>query len=773
MALDNYRIIETIHQSRRFILYKAERLQDGKQVLIKTQDPAQLQDKALSESLIREAGASVHLEHPHIRKGLDCFSEGLSQYLVAEYAPGLSLIEYLRQNSENITYNQGLVWARDLLHALIYAAGRDVWHYNLNPYNLIINAASELKVIGFGKNRDAWKHSEGNFNYRYPILYVAPEIFKTSNPHPNSDIYSWAVVLYQILCKELPWRLDSFVGPDEQKMQSFSRGVTLPSAEKVPDGLYSVLLACLKLDPDQRIKDFAELLDTLQQEVPDLDWSYHEPAEEVVQVPAPEPELAEADGEALDEAEVPATEPIEPDIEDLSPEISFAEESTPELRAEDEPEDELLPEPSIPEILATESEIEPEITELPQESPAPIPEDPKEPDIQDDLAWPVIQDEPTIPLPPTEEEEEVEEPAQPSELPEAKPEEVPEPKSAAPVETPKQTAAPLSPPLEKPAAPTIPKPIPQTTYYEKKPETSVETQKDLGTMRKRFLILMILSVIILSYVLIQHFVFRRKPKFKTTETEEAVNLNDIDLSTLAENLPLEMLWVPSDTLIMGSISPEAKDNEFPLLTIKLAGFMISPLEITQEQWNMVYPTNPSLYIGAKLPVDNVSFYDAIEYCNAKSLKDGLTPAYDYHGTDIVCDFDADGYRLPTEAEWELAAKAGKGKNFQLYSGSDDPDEVGWYSENSSGRSKAVGSKKPNSLKIYDLSGNVYEWVWNWYAPYSYRTGNLFSGPQDGTDKVIRGGSWYHNTERMRTTAREYVKPYVKAGYIGFRVVRSR
>lgn len=74
MALDNYRIIETIHQSRRFILYKAERLQDGKQVLIKTQDPAQLQDKALSESLIREARASMHLEHPHIRKGLDGFS---------------------------------------------------------------------------------------------------------------------------------------------------------------------------------------------------------------------------------------------------------------------------------------------------------------------------------------------------------------------------------------------------------------------------------------------------------------------------------------------------------------------------------------------------------------------------------------------------------------------------------------------------------------------------------------------------------------------------
>jgi formylglycine-generating enzyme len=242
---------------------------------------------------------------------------------------------------------------------------------------------------------------------------------------------------------------------------------------------------------------------------------------------------------------------------------------------------------------------------------------------------------------------------------------------------------------------------------------------------------------------------------------------------LIENIPLEMVWVPSDTLIMGSISPEADDDEFPLLTIPLKGFMISPTEITQQQWNMVYSSNPSLYQGAELPVENVSFYDVIEYCNAKSLIDGLTPVYDYRGTEIICDFDADGYRLPTEAEWEFAAKAGIGKNFMLYSGSDDPDEIGWFSENSLARSHIVAGKEPNALDLYDMSGNVYEWVWNWYAPYSYRIGNLYSGPINGTDKVIRGGSWYHNADHLRTTSRDYVKPYVKTGFIGFRVVRSR
>lgn len=776
MALDDFRIIETIHQSRRFILYKAERLKDKKQVLIKTQAPAQKGDQKLSESLKSEAEAAMQLAHPHIRKALDYLSEG--QYLIAEYAPGLALIEYLNQNSENVTLHQCLIWARDLLHALIYAAKKDIRHHNLNPYNIIINAASELKVIGFGKNRDAWKHSEGSFNSPYPMLYVAPEIFKTSNPHPNSDIYSWAVVLYQTLCRELPWRLDSFIGPDEQKLQSFSRGVTLPDAQKVPDGLYSVLLACLKLDPCERVQDYDELLDILQQEVRDIDWSYHEPVEEVLMLPTPEPEpeLPEADEEAAIEPEISQIEPLETEPEDILAELSSAEDDTPELTLEAIAEEDIQPEPLITESPETETEIdiEPEITEFTQESEAIIPEQLPEPDIQDDPEQPEQQDESTIAQPSTKEEGKADAGiAEPSEPPETKQEEAPEPKIAEGEESPKPAEAPASPPSEIKEAPLSQKPIPQSKYTDKKPEPYPDRPQELGTMRKSFIVLMILSIIILSYVLIQRFAFQHKPKFELTEDEEPVDIQDLGLPVLAENIPLDMLWVPSDTLIMGSISPEADNDEFPLLTIKLNGFMISPREITQEQWNMVYATNPSLNIGANLPVTNVSFYDVIEYCNAKSEKDGLTPAYYYQGTEISCDFEADGYRLPTEAEWELAAKAGIGKNFKLYSGSDDPDEIGWYAENSLARSQIVGSKKPNSLKLYDMSGNVYEWVWNWYAPYSYRIGNLYSGPIDGTDKVIRGGSWYHNADRMRTTSREYVKPFVKTGFIGFRVVRSR
>ncbi len=104
--------------------------------------------------------------------------------------------------------------------------------------------------------------------------------------------------------------------------------------------------------------------------------------------------------------------------------------------------------------------------------------------------------------------------------------------------------------------------------------------------------------------------------------------------------------VPADTLVMGSINPEAHDNEFPLIIVPMSSFMISKTEITQAQWNRVYDANPSQFKGPDLPVENVSFYDAVEFCNAKSLKDGLKPCYDYAGSDIICDFKPMGIVCP-------------------------------------------------------------------------------------------------------------------------------
>ena len=174
---------------------------------------------------------------------------------------------------------------------------------------------------------------------------------------------------------------------------------------------------------------------------------------------------------------------------------------------------------------------------------------------------------------------------------------------------------------------------------------------------------------------------------------------------------------------MGSY--DGGDDTKPVHMVTLKSFSIGKYPVTQKEYEEVMGYNPSKFMGQNRPVDYVSWYDAIEYCNKLSEKEGLTPAYtidksrqDYNNTNnddnmkwiVIWNRSANGYRLPTEAEWEYAAKGGKGSpgNFK-YSGSNNINEVAWHKHNSGGTSHDVGTKKPNNLGLYDMSGNVDEW----------------------------------------------------------------
>ncbi|MBP5697634.1 MAG: SUMF1/EgtB/PvdO family nonheme iron enzyme [Treponema sp.] len=145
----------------------------------------------------------------------------------------------------------------------------------------------------------------------------------------------------------------------------------------------------------------------------------------------------------------------------------------------------------------------------------------------------------------------------------------------------------------------------------------------------------------------------------------------------------------------------------------IRSFEIGKYLVTQELYESVIGNNPSYHKGKFLPVETVSWFDAIEFCNVLSKKDGLMPYYTgTKGTSIECDFSANGYRLPTNDEWEFAARGGNKSKGYKYSGSDNIDEVAWYSKTSGKETHEVGMKKPNELGIYDMSGNVCEWVWD-------------------------------------------------------------
>lgn len=214
--------------------------------------------------------------------------------------------------------------------------------------------------------------------------------------------------------------------------------------------------------------------------------------------------------------------------------------------------------------------------------------------------------------------------------------------------------------------------------------------------------------------------------------------------------------------------------------VKVDAFLLGSTELTQAQYEAVMAYNPSWFKEAERPVEKVSWFDAVEFCNRLSRLEGLRPAYTIDGTRVQWDRSANGYRLPTEAEWEFAARgAGDGSDFR-YAGSNNVDEVAWYVRNAHDRGRTnldfgthkVATRKPNSLGIYDLSGNVWEWCWDWDGPFEAKEQENPAGPPTGSGRVSKGGSWFHSHREAMPGRRWVDGPYLSYFFQGFRLARS-
>jgi len=211
--------------------------------------------------------------------------------------------------------------------------------------------------------------------------------------------------------------------------------------------------------------------------------------------------------------------------------------------------------------------------------------------------------------------------------------------------------------------------------------------------------------------------------------------------------------------------------------VVVSSFYIDKHLVTQAEYQTVCGKNPSRWKAGRNPVEQVRWSDAVRYCNARSRLEGLKPCYDLQTWE--CDFSANGYRLPTEAEWEYACRAGTKTTFFFGNSPSKLRSYAWFDENSGGKPQPVGQKQPNPWGLYDMYGNVWEWCNDFYKVDYYHQSPEEDpkGPKTGETKVVRGGAWKFSTESCRSGYRYNENPgYVDAcfGYdiYGFRCVRN-
>lgn len=257
------------------------------------------------------------------------------------------------------------------------------------------------------------------------------------------------------------------------------------------------------------------------------------------------------------------------------------------------------------------------------------------------------------------------------------------------------------------------------------------------------------------------------------------------IKAIATKSGIEMVLIPAGEFVMGDEA--GADDERPAHKVQLSAFYIDRHEVTQQAYAALMGKNPAeaskegkadKFAGPDKPVVRVSWLFATRFCTNRSLREGLTPCYKETPEGVECDFAADGYRLPTEAEWEYACRAGATASYCFGGNAAKLADFAWFAANAGGATHPVGRKQANAWGLFDMHGNAAEWCHDVYAADSYASAEARNprGPKVGEERVLRGGSWKSSADACRSAARASEAPGladVCFGYeqYGFRCVR--
>ena len=280
---------------------------------------------------------------------------------------------------------------------------------------------------------------------------------------------------------------------------------------------------------------------------------------------------------------------------------------------------------------------------------------------------------------------------------------------------------------------------------------------------------------------------------QSTKAQESQDRSSAEMTTAPSppaTLSAGMVLVRGGSFEMGDLHGEGAGNARPVHNVTISSFFMARHDVTFDDFDVFCAATGSEMLSdmgwgrGRMPVINVTWFEAASYCNWLSTREGLNPCYAISGRDVTCDFGGSGYRLPTEAEWEYAAREG-GRKVRFGNGKEiaDPAEINFNAQiptpfsvtgSYRARSTPVDNFEPNALGLFDMAGNVWQWCWDWYDAAYYARSAVADprGPASGAERVLRGGAWHNPADKSRAMCRGYYDPSIRYADFGFRIVRS-